>query len=121
MQATKLTHVSLILQNILYINADPVPPPDRISASVSFDHPGGITFTWDEVDSSCDIVHYRVITSNCGVCSATNITTLYTRVLCTNLTTDGSICSFAVQTIVCNDVAGNVSEPIHVLLRGMCL
>ena len=101
-----------------FFNTDPAPSPDRITAS--FDHPGGITFKWDEVDSGCDLVHYRFIASNCGTCSATNITTLYTTIFCTNLTMDGRVCSFAVQTIVCNDVAGNVSEPIHVVLRGMC-
>ena len=73
------------------------------------------------MDSLCDTVHYRVVASNCGACSASNVTTLYTTVHCTNLTLDGSICSFAVQTVVCDDVAGNVSEPIHVVLRGMCL
>ena len=76
-------------------------------------------FSWNEVVSGCDIVYYRIISSNCGGCSATNNIIVHTTIFCTNVTTDGRVCSFAVQTIVCDDVSGNVSEPIHVVLRGM--
>lgn len=91
----------------------PLPPPDRIR--LSLDHPGWFVFSWDEVDTDCEVVHYRIIASNCGRCPTI---TAHTTVVCTDIPTNGNNCTFAVQTLVCDSVAGNVSDPVHILLRG---
>ena len=102
-----------MLIDIVWYAADPVPPPDNIT--LSLDNQGWLTFTWNEVASGCNVVHYRIIASNCGRCSAT---TVHTTVFCTDIPTDGSLCTFALQTVVCDNIAGNVSDPIHAVLRG---
>ena len=91
----------------------PVPPPNEIT--LSLDHPGWLIFSWDEVVTGCEVVQYRIVASNCGSCPAT---TAYTTVVCTNIPKNSDICTFAVQTIVCDGVTGNVSDPVHALLRG---
>ena len=79
-----------------------------------------MTFAWNEVDhdSECSAIHYRIFALNCGTCL--NNTRRNTTV-CTNYrqTALGKICSFSVQTIFCdNATAGNMSEPIQVVLKG---
>ena len=91
----------------------PLPPPDRIR--LLLDHPGWFVFSWDEVDTDCEVVHYRIIASNCGRCPTS---TAHTTVVCTDIPTNGNNCTFAVQTLVCDSVAGSVSDPVHILLRG---
>ena len=65
--------------------------------------------------TGCEVLCYRIVASNCGSCPAI---TAHTTVVCTNIPTNSDICTFAIQTIICDGLAGNVSDPIHVLLRG---
>ena len=71
----------------------PLPPPDRIR--LSLDHPGWFVFSWDEVDTDCEVVHYRIIASNCGRCPTS---TAHTTVVCTDIPTNGNNCTFAVHS-----------------------
>ena len=91
----------------------PAPPPDRII--LSLDHPGWLIFSWNEVITGCEAVQYRIVASNCGRCPTT---TAHTTAVCTDIPANSNICTFAIQTIVCDGVAGNVSDPIHARLRG---
>lgn len=94
---------------------DSVPPPDGIT--LSLDRPGWLVFSWSEVVTGCEAVRYRIFASNCGRCPTT---TAHTTAVCTDVPTNGNNnCTFAVQTIVCDSVAGNASDPIHALLRGI--
>ena len=72
-----------------------------------------ITFTWSSIttESDCSAVHYNILASNCGSCPTT---TNHTTVICTDVSTNGSMCTFAVQTVVCGNITGNRSVPIRV-------
>ena len=73
-----------------------------------------ITFTWSPVAPTCPSLHYNILSTNCGSCPTT---TTNTTVTCTDVPTDGSLCTFAVQTFVCGNVDGNFSDLIHVALK----
>ena len=74
-----------------------------------------ITFMWTPVFPNCPSAHYNILASNCGSCPTT---TNYTTVTCSDVPTDGRMCTFAVQTMVRGNIVGNVSNSVSVLLRG---
>ena len=69
------------------------------------------TFTWSPVAPDCPTVYYNILASNCGSCPTT---TNHTTVTCTDVPTNGSTCTFAVQTVVCGNVFGNSSDSINI-------
>ena len=68
-------------------------------------------FSWSPVTSDCLVLHYNILTSNCGSCPTT---TTDTTVTCTDVPTNGSMCTFAVQTVVCGDIVGDSSDSVNV-------
>ena len=70
-------------------------------------------FEWSPVTVECPNIQYKINASNCGSCPTT---TNHTTATCTNIPTNGSRCTFAVQTIVCDNIFGDISEPVAVLL-----
>ena len=72
-----------------------------------------LTFSWSPVAPDCPAIHYNILASNCGSCPTT---TNHTNVTCTDVPTNDSICTFAVQTVVCGNIAGNISDPINITL-----
>ena len=76
-----------------------------------------LTARWSSVaanrTSDCLTLHYNILATNCGSCPTT---TTNTTVTCTDVPTDGSMCTFAVQTVVCGDIVGNMSTPFSVSL-----
>ena len=70
-----------------------------------------LTFSWSPVAPDCPAIHYNILASNCGSCPTT---TNHTNVTCTDVPTNNSICTFAVQTVVCGNIAGNISDPLHI-------
>ena len=91
------------------INAGPFPPPDAIFLDrVNFGLKE-ITFRWSQIALDCRAIHYNILASNCGSCpTATN----HTNVTCTDLPSDGSLCTFTVETVVCENITGNQSKPL---------
>ena len=73
-----------------------------------------LIFGWSPIALECPDIHYKINASNCGNCPTT---TNHTTVTCTNVPTNGNTCTFAVQTIVCRNIFGNISEPVAVLLN----
>ena len=71
-----------------------------------------ITSSIIDHQSLCPAIHYNILASNCGSCPTTiNDTT----VTCTDVPTTGSTsCNFAIQTVVCGNNTGNISDPIIV-------
>ena len=59
------------------------------------------------------MVHYVTNQSNCGSCSTT---TNHTSVTCTDVPSDESTCSFAVQTVICGDMVGHTSNSLTINL-----
>ena len=64
-------------------------------------------FTWNVHSSGCPALHYNIMTSNCGSCPTT---TNHTNATCTDVPTDGSLCTFSVQTVVCGSIDGGINQ-----------
>ena len=71
-----------------------------------------LTFSWSPVAPDCPAIHY-VLALNCGSCPTT---TNHTNVTCTDVPINYSICTFAVQTVVCGNITSNISDPINITL-----
>ena len=79
----------------------------------------GLTFNWTSVDPTCSGISYRISATGCGNCpSGTNSTT----VVCSGikLSGDTQTCTLSVQSVVCGDIVGNVSDLLNVSLQGDC-
>jgi hypothetical protein len=72
-----------------------------------------LTFSWSPVAPDCPTVHYNILASNCGSCPTT---TNHTNVTCTDIPTNDSICTIAIQTVVCGNITGDTSDPISITL-----
>ena len=70
-----------------------------------------LTFAWSPVAPDCPAIHYKILASNCGSCPNT---TNHNAVPCTDVSTDGSECTFAVQTVICGNITGNASNPFNI-------
>ena len=60
----------------------------------------------------CKKYYYLVVTFTIHFLQCTN----HTNVTCTDVPNNDSICTFAVQTVVCGNIAGNTSDPINITL-----
>ena len=87
--------------------------PDKIYISKVGFHPNQLTFQWNSVAPDCPAIHYNILASNCGSCPTT---TNHTSVTCTEVPTNDSIWTFAVQTVVCGNITSNISDPINITL-----
>ena len=80
---------------------------------------GQLSFTWSHAPSRCPTLHYDILASNCGSCPTT---TTHNTVTCTDVPTDGSLCTFALRSVICGNITGNWSETVHVTtFKGMNL
>ena len=71
-------------------------------------------FSWSPVAPDCPAIHYNILASNCGSCPTT---TSHTNVTCTDVPIEqNSFCTFALQTVVCGNITGILSNPISVSL-----
>ena len=73
-----------------------------------------ISFKWNSTVPVCPVLHYDILSSNCGICPT--ITT-NTTVTCTDVPTDGSVCTFTVQTVICDPIYGTMSDTVQVKLK----
>ena len=100
-------------QLILYYvdTTGPLSPPNIQISDVDFSL-RELTFSWSPVAPDCPAIHYNILASNCGSCPSTTNTTTVT---CTHVPTIGSTsCNFAIQTVVCGNITGNISDPVTV-------
>ena len=103
---------------ITYSLAEPFPPPNSIHLGVVGQT--YLTFKWNHgtmnlQTDSCSNIVYHIDALNCGICPNSTASLSTT---CTNITTDGSTCSFAVETIVCAHLISQRSEPVFAFLKG---
>lgn len=98
----------------MYVHAAPLEPPDNVTWIAT--HPGQVTFDWNPVAHKCLGVYYNIIASNCGSCptATTNNT-----ITCTDVPTDGYMCTFILQTVVCVNITGRKSDPVYVQQKGI--
>ena len=61
-------------------------------------------FSWSPAAPDHSALRYDIITSNCGNCPNT---TTNTTAICTDVPTDGSVCTLAIQTVVCGNIIGD--------------
>ena len=88
--------------------------------------PNQLTFAWnDSVNlqhtysfSNTDSIVYNIISSNCGTCP--NSTTLLSAT-CVDFVADGSVCSFALQAVVCGNRFSPISDPVKIQIKGIKL
>ena len=106
----------LFIHAMYMIHAAPFPSPDRMSISRADVSSKQLIFNWSPVAPDCLAIHYNILASNCGSCPST---TTHTIVTCTDVPTDGSMCTFALQTVVCRNIVGNSSDTIEGILNGM--
>ena len=113
-------HMSEVLEEIVTscqnACAVPYPPPNDVYLVEA--NSSQLIFQWSEIPVSCPAIQYRIIASNCGQCPNT---THNTTVTCTGTfpLLHDTQCLFALQTIVCDDIVGNVSMAVSVTMRGM--
>ena len=70
-----------------------------------------IAFEWNTHPPNCRPT-YNIAASNCGSCPTT---TNHTTVTCTDVPIiDGGMCMFAVQTVVCGGITGELSPHVSV-------
>ena len=91
------------------------PPPDKLSIIHADLASRQLVFSWSSVAPDCPAIHYNILASNCGSCPTT---TNHTTVTCTNVPTNGSVCTFAIQTVVCQNITGNSSDSVQGTLKG---
>ena len=102
--------VHLICNNMLLlfmIEFAPSSPPVSISWSATSSE--FYTFNWNMRSPDCpgSAIHYNTLASNCGSCPTT---TNHTNITCTDVPTDGSTCTFTIQTVICGIITGVVSQ-----------
>ena len=73
----------------------PFSPPSNIHISKADFFSRALTFKWSPATSDCSSNNYTILSSNCGSCPTT---TTNTTVTCTDVYSDGGVCTFAVQT-----------------------
>lgn len=107
--------VELLLLQIItvIIITAPYPPPNDVHISrvgLRF-----VTFSWSAVLGNCSTLVYQIMATNCGICPRS---TTHTSVTCTSVYTGSQICSFRVQTDICDNIRGTASHPILATLAG---
>ena len=104
---------NLLNHSVLYF-ADPYPPPDTIYLMEA--NSSQLNFQWSSVAPLCEAIHYHINASNCGHCpSVTDDTT----VTCSGFSLDNQVCLLAVRTVVCDNITGDESSRVQVILRGI--
>ena len=104
---------SLLVYSYESLCTDPLHPPSEVSINLTDLDSRQLTFTWRPVAPDCPAVHYNILASNCGSCPTT---TNHTNVTCTAVQTDRKTCTFALQSVLCGELVGILSNPISVSL-----
>ena len=87
--------------------------PDKIYINEVGLNPNWLTFQWNSVAPDCSTVHYNINASNCGSCPTT---TDHTNATCTDVQTNGGVCTFTVSVVVCKSDITNQDGVINVML-----
>ena len=99
------------IERLLILYTAPFTAPDRLYMSHANLVSRQLTFNWSTVSTDCPAIHYNILSSNCGSCPTT---TNHTTVICVDIPTNSSVCTFAVQSVVCGNITGQRSNPIMV-------
>jgi hypothetical protein len=111
-QINFMPFIEIFISPIL-ITIGPLWPPNTLEISNADFSLREFTFSWSPVVPDSPAIHYNILASNCGSCPTT---TNHTSITCTDIPTNDSICTFAVQTVVCGNITGNTSDPVSITL-----
>ena len=78
-------------------------------------NPRDITFHWTQPNSICSVSHYILTATNCGMCPLIAART-DSQITCTNISTDGRMCTFSVQVV--GTIDGNQTVSTTAFLKG---
>ena len=109
----KLYRTSTELIPHFTLDIDQLYLPDKVYISEANFKSKRFTFSWSPVTTDCSTIHYKILASNCGSCP-TNTT--HTNATCTGVPTDSSVCTFAIQAVVCGNITRVTSDKIKVTL-----
>ena len=106
----------------MYLYTVPLAPPRASDLQLVEANNTHLRFSWSPVSLCCPSIQYHIVASNqCGECPTT---TTANTVTCsgnyTQLTSDHP-CSFAVRTVVCDDLIGDVSIAVTVPIEGILM
>ena len=105
----------LILHALFFRYAGVLPPPDTIFVvNISSQK---LIFHWNPVFPECQHVTYSITSSNCGDC----LNTSSTSVTCSNfnVSTNATVCTLTVRSIVCANIVGDEATSVNVFLKGI--
>ena len=77
------------------------PPPDNLHFEL-FSDPA-FTFMWNHPIGNCMSYNYRIEATNCGVCPNETNNSIS---ICTNVSTENQMCTFAVHMTACDNYPG---------------
>ncbi len=100
---------------LFYLTA--YPPPMGIHLISA--NPDQLTFAWNLVAQECSDFHYNIFAQNCGDCPSR---THHDIASCSDysVSTQTVTCSFALQTVFCEDTIGIMGNPVEIILKGTC-
>ena len=98
-------------------STEPLEPPDSIQLTNIIG--GQVVLTWIPVPQStvCLQTYYRV-TSNCSTCNSGTTSSITASCPLPQHGTDGLVCVFSVQGVVCGNLTGRLSNSLVVTLQG---
>ena len=101
--------IIIILSTVI---TGPFPPPDRFYISSADFSLRELAFDWSSVSTEC--IRFSTISQHQIVAAALLCTTNYTTITYTDLSTNGNVCTFTIQTVACENIIGRLSYPIKV-------
>ena len=103
---------------LLYIIITGLDPPDSFKL---INIRGGLAILeWSPVISTCPLIITYTISSNCSSYTSeiSNSTTASYPIPRPNVTTGDTICSFSIQSVVCEGIGGEQSDSLIVIIPG---
>ena len=73
------------------------------------------TFCWSPIPSANPTINYRTMAEGCGICPYTTSSSCVT---CVSNSPAITTCTFSVQSVACENVSGNFSDPVTFKLGG---
>ena len=101
-----------------FIYIEPYPPPIYLRLAKA--NGKQLIFTWEPINHTSSCPSYYESLFNCSECAITS-DSANCRLSTSIFTSDAKVCSFAVRTIVCGNILGNISETVNVILKGLIL
>lgn len=97
-------------------SVDPYPPPSYLQlANVNRKD---LMFTWEPINltSVCSSLYYEPLTNCSGNCITASGSANCSISMITSI---AKVCSFAIRPVICDNIVGNKSETMKIILKGL--